>query len=303
MTDSAGMVVARREAASRAANMSVSAQQQSVTLPSGERVPALGLGTWRFGEDARHHDEEVAAVRAAIDLGMTVIDTAEMYGDGASERLVGEAITGRRDDVFLVSKVLPDHATRKQTVAACAKSLERLGTDHLDLYLLHWRERTPLRETVAAFSQLQEKGKIRQWGVSNFELSDMKELLAVPGGAAVSCNQVLYNLGRRGIEFDLLPWCRERRIAIMAYSPIEQARLLHRKAVREVAVRRGATPAQVCLAWVLRQPEVIAIPKAGSIEHVREDYASRSLKLTDDDYAELDEAFPPPSEAQPLEML
>lgn len=297
------MVVARRDDGTRAANMSVSAQQQSVTFPSGDRVPALGLGTWRLGEDARSQDEEIGAVRAAIDLGMTVIDTAEMYGDGASERLVGEAIAGRRDDVFLVSKVLPEHASREQTVASCGKSLERLGTDHLDLYLLHWRERTPLRETVAAFSQLQAEGKIRQWGVSNFELADMEELLAVPGGLAVSCNQVLYNLSRRGIEFDLLPWCRERGIAIMAYSPIEQARLLRRRVVKQLAVRHGATPAQVCLAWVLRQPGVIAIPKAGSVKHVREDQLSLSLKLRDDDYAELDDAFPPPSESQPLEML
>lgn len=283
--------------------MSVSAQQQSVTLPRGHRVPALGLGTWTMGEDTRKRDDEIAALRLGLDLGMTVIDTAEMYGDGATERLVGAAIAGRRDRVFLVSKVLPSHARRTQTLAACAASLERLGTDYLDLYLLHWRERTPLHETIEAFTQLVEEGRIRRWGVSNFALSDMEELLAAPGGAAVSCNQVLYNLSRRGIEYDLLPWCRDRGVPIMAYSPIEQARLLRRKVVRHVAVRHEATAAQVCLAWVLRQPGVIAIPKAGSPEHVRDNHGALALRLTDEDHRELDEAFPPPREPQPLEMI
>lgn len=283
--------------------MSVFAQQQIATFPSGDAVPPLGLGTWHMGENAKRRAEEIAAVRLGIELGMTVIDTAEMYGDGATEDLVGEAIAGRRAEVFLVSKVLPSHAKTAQTLAACAASLARLGTDHLDLYLLHWREDTPLRKTVDAFSRLVDGGKIRRWGVSNFELSDMEELLRVPGGSAVSCNQVLYNLSRRGIEYDLMPWCRERGIPIMAYSPIGQGQLLKRKAVKAIAVKHNATPAQVCLAWVLRQQDVIAIPKAGTSQHVRENQGALSLKLTDEDLRELDDAFPPPSEHQPLEML
>ena len=256
-----------------------------------------------MGESARKRADEIAAIRLGLDLGMTVVDTAEMYGDGATERLVGEAIANRRDEVFLVSKVLPSHARREQTLAACAASLERLGIASLDLYLLHWRGRTPLRETVEAFTQLVDEGKIRRWGVSNFELSDMDELLATPGGSAVSCNQVLYNLRRRGIEFDLLPWSRERGIPLMAYSPIEQGELLRHKVVKRVASRVGATPAQLCLAWVLREPSVMAIPKAGTREHVRENHASLAIELSDADLRELDEAFPPPREARPLEML
>jgi diketogulonate reductase-like aldo/keto reductase len=226
-----------------------------------------------------------------------------MYGDGGAESLVGEAIHGRRKDVFLVSKVLPSHAKKEQTLAACAASLARLHTDYLDLYLLHWRGPTPLRETVEALTQLVKTGQIRQWGVSNFEMSDMKELMATPGGSAVACNQVLYNLSRRGIEFDLLPWCRNHDIPIMAYSPIEQARLLSHKVVKRVAGRHSATPAQLCLAWVLRQEDVIAIPKAGTPEHVREDYDALDLNLTKDDLRELDEAFPPPHKPEPLEMI
>jgi diketogulonate reductase-like aldo/keto reductase len=256
-----------------------------------------------MGENPRRRAEEIAALHLALDLGMTVIDTAEMYGDGATERLVGEAIQGRRREAFLVSKVLPTHAKYDLTLVACAASLGRLRTDHLDLYLLHWRGPTPLRETVDAFTHLVETRQIRQWGVSNFDVSDMKELLATPGGSAVSCNQVLYNLSRRGIEFDLLPWCRNHGIPIMAYSPIEQARLLANKVVKRVAGRHNATPAQLCLAWVLRQEGVIAIPKAGTPEHVREDYDALEIKLTKEDLRELDEAFPPPREPQPLEMI
>src|SRR5690242_9294719 len=214
-----------------------------------------------MGERSRTRDEEIASIQLGLDLGMVVVDTAEMYGDGATELLVGEAIARRRDEVFLVSKVLPSHARREQTLAACGASLERLGTDYLDLYLLHWRGRTPLSETVDAFTQLVSEGKIRRWGVSNFELSDMEELLATPGGSAVSSNQVLYNLRRRGIEFDLLPWCEAHGIPVMAYSPVEQGELLRHKAVKRIASQIGATPAQLCLAWVLRQPTVIAIPK------------------------------------------
>ena len=256
-----------------------------------------------MGESRRRRSTEAAALKEAVDLGMTVIDTAEMYGDGEAESLVGLALESRRDEVFLVSKVLPSHARRRATLAACAASLERLRTDRLDLYLLHWRERTPLRETVDAFSELAESGRIRQWGVSNFDIADMEELVRTPGGAAVASNQVLYNLSRRGIEHDLLPWCRERGIPIMAYSPIEQGELLEHPVVRRVARRHDATPAQLCLAWVLRQDGVIAIPKAGTPEHVREDHGALGVELTAADLDALDEAFPPPREAQPLEML
>ena len=283
--------------------MSVTSESHTVALPSGDVVPALGVGTWRMGESKRRRAEEIAALRLALDLGMTVIDTAEMYAEGAAETLVGEAIHGRRDDAFLVSKVLPENASREGTLAACAASLRRLRTDYLDLYLLHWRGPTRLHETVEALMHLVEEGHIRQWGVSNFDMSDMKELLDTPGGSAVSCNQVLYNLSRRGIELDLLPWCRDRHIPIMAYSPIEQARLLSHEVVKRVAAKHDATPAQLCLAWVLRHKGVVAIPKAGTPEHVREDHGALELELTDDDVRELDAAFPRPRQPRPLEML
>jgi diketogulonate reductase-like aldo/keto reductase len=283
--------------------MAVATERHYVTFTSGDVVPPLGLGTWHMGEYKKRRAQEIAALRLAIDLGMTVIDTAELYGEGATEQLVGEGIHGRRKEVFLVSKVMPSHSARELTLAACAASLARLRTDHLDMYLLHWRGSTPLRETVDAFTHLVDTGQIRQWGVSNFDIDDMKELLSIPGGSAVSCNQVLYNLSRRGIEFDLLPWCRDHRIPIMAYSPIEQARLLSHKTVKRVAGRHNATPAQLCLAWVLRQEGVIAIPKAGSPEHVREDFDALEIKLTSADLHELDDAFPPPRESQPLEMI
>jgi diketogulonate reductase-like aldo/keto reductase len=284
--------------------MAVATQHHSVIFPSGDAVPALGIGTWHIGENPRHHADEIAALRLALDLGMTVIDTAEMYGDGAAEGLIGEAIEGRRKEAFLVSKVLPNHARYDQTLVACAGSLGRLRTNYLDLYLLHWRGSTPLRETVDAFTHLVETGQIRQWGVSNFDVDDMKELmLSTPGGRSVSCNEVLYNLSRRGIEFDLLPWCRNHRIPIMAYSPVEQGRLLAHKVVRRIAGRHNATPAQLCLAWVLRQEGVVAIPKAGMPEHVRENSDALEITLTKEDLQELDEAFPPPREPQPLETI
>lgn len=276
---------------------------QNVTLPSGEIVPALGQGTWNIGDRADHRSEEIAALRAGLDLGMTLIDTAEMYGDGDSEELVGEAIAGRRDEVFLVSKVLPSNASRRGTIAACERSLARLQTDRIDLYLLHWRGNVPLEDTLHAFEALQRDGKIRHWGVSNFDLDDMEELTALAGGNAVVANQVLYNLTRRGIEYDLLPWSAAHRIPTMAYSPIEQGRLSHHPALRQVAARHGASPAQVALAWVLRRDDVIAIPKAGSVEHVRENAAARELKLTAEDLAELDRAWPAPKSKRPLEMI
>lgn len=276
---------------------------RTTTLPSGETVPVLGQGTWFMGDHRNRRDEEIATLRTGLDLGMTLIDTAEMYGDGVSEELVGEAINGRRDEVFLVSKVLPSNASRNGTIAACERSLRRLGTDRLDLYLLHWRGRTPFAETIEAFEKLQRDGKIRRWGVSNMDVHDMKELLRAPGGDAVATNQVLYNLTRRGIEFDLLPQAQQRGLPLMAYSPIEQGRLSHYPEVQDVAERHGVTPAQVALAWVLRQQGVIAIPKASKVEHVQQNHAALELQLTEQDLAELDEAFPPPSSPEPLEML
>jgi diketogulonate reductase-like aldo/keto reductase len=256
-----------------------------------------------MAEDARRRKEEIAALRTGIDLGMTLIDTAEMYTDGQAEELVGEAIDGRRNEVFLVSKVLPQNATEVGTVAACERSLKRLKTDRIDLYLLHWRGSPPLAGTLKAFAALRRDGKICHWGVSNFDLSDMEELWGLPGGRDCATNQVLYNLRRRGIEHDLLPWCRKNKIPIMAYSPVEQGRLLDHRALADIAKAHGATPAQVALAWVMREEGVIAIPKAGTIAHVKENRAALDLALTRDDLAALDRAFPPPKGARPLEML
>jgi diketogulonate reductase-like aldo/keto reductase len=276
---------------------------RTIKLPSGEATPVLGQGTWGMAEDMQRGKDEVVALRLGLDLGMTLIDTAEMYADGAAEELVAEAIDGRRDEVFLVDKVLPNHATRRGTISACERSLRRLRTDQLDLYLLHWRGPVPLEETLDAFTTLVRAGKIRYWGVSNFNVSDMQELVDLPGGAGVTTNQVLYNLTRRGIEYDLLPWCRQRGIPIMAYSPIEQGRLLSDPTLQAVAARHGATSAQVALAWVLRQDGVNAIPKAGTLEHVRENRAALDLYFSKQDLAMFDRAFPPPTRPQPLEML
>jgi diketogulonate reductase-like aldo/keto reductase len=272
-------------------------------LASGEAVPVLGQGTWHMGDDRRRRKEEIAALRLGLDLGLTLIDTAEMYGSGAAETLVGEAIAGRRDDAFLVSKVLPENATARGTAAACEKSLKRLGTDRLDLYLLHWRGSVPLEETLEGFAALMRAGKIRSFGVSNFDVDDMTELAALPGGGKAATNQVLYNLARRGIEHDLLPLCQRRRMPIMAYSPIEQGRLLNNGALRSIAARHDATPAQVALAWVLRREGVIAIPKAGSEAHVRENHGALALRLSEEDLAALDVAFPPPGGPVTLEMI
>jgi diketogulonate reductase-like aldo/keto reductase len=279
------------------------APMRSTTLPSGEAVPVLGQGTWYMGDDRARRADEIAALRLGLDLGMTLIDTAEMYGNGAAEQPVGEAIAGRRDDVFLVSKVLPGNATRRGTIAACERSLQRLGTDRLDLYLLHWRGGTPLEDTLGAFETLTKAGKIRHFGVSNLDLADMEELWSLEGGAAAATDQVLYNLTRRGVEWDLLPWCRERGVPIVAYSPIEQGRLLRRPEVRAVAGRHGATPAQAALAWVLRHDDVIAIPKAGDPRHVQENRVALDLSLTEQDLAALDRAFPPPVGSRSLEIL
>lgn len=275
----------------------------TIKLPSGETVPALGQGTWYMGEQPRHAAEEATALRLGLDLGMSLIDTAEMYGSGGAEEVVADAIAGRRGEAFLVSKVLPENATREGTIAACERSLRRLGTDVIDLYLLHWRGSPKLADTLAAFETLMQDGKIRSWGVSNFDTDDMEELLALPGGDACACNQVLYNPTRRGIEFDLLPLCRERHIPIMAYSPIEQGRMLNHAALKAVGARHDATPAQIVLAWVIRQDGVIAIPKAASEKHVRENRAAVDIVLSADDLAELDKAFPPPKRKRSLEML
>lgn len=263
----------------------------------------LGQGTWNMGDDPARRKEELAALREGIQLGLTLIDTAEMYGDGRSETLVGEAIAGQRDKVFVVTKVLPSNASRKGTVRACEASLKRMRTDRVDLYLLHWSGSHPLEETVRGFEDLLAAGKIRSWGVSNLDLDEMKRLIALPGGKACVTDQVLYNLSRRGIEFDLLPWSRKNSIPIMAYSPVEQGRILDNKALAEVARRLGATPAQVALAWVLRQAGVVAIPKAASILHVRENRKALDLKLGAQDLAALDKAFPAPRRATPLEMI
>ncbi len=275
-----------------------------VRLPDGEQVPALGQGTWRMAEGRHSAAEEVAALRLGIELGMTLIDTAEMYADGRSEEVVGQAIAGIRDKLFIVSKVYPHNATKRGTAAACERSLKRLGTDRIDLYLLHWRGSAPLAETVAEFEKLRTAGKIRHWGVSNLDLDDMEELVDAALGTACATDQVLYNPEHRGIEFDLLPWCAERGMPVMAYSPIGQAgRLLRSAAVVSVATRHQATPAQVAIAWSLRHAHVISIPKSGSAAHVRENAAAASLKLTEADLKEIDAAFPPPKRKQSLGML
>jgi diketogulonate reductase-like aldo/keto reductase len=275
----------------------------TLKLPSGSTVPRLGLGTWRMGESRRSRDREIAALRLGIELGMTLIDTAEMYGEGDAELVVAEAIKGRRNEVFIVSKVLPENASRAGTIAACERSLKRLGIDRLDLYLLHWRGRYRLQETLAGFEALARDGLIAAWGVSNFDVADMEELVALAGGAAVATNQVLYNLAKRGIEADLLPWSRACGIPIMAYSPIDQGRILRNRTLATVAARYGTTPAQIALAWVLRHGDMMVIPKATSEAHVRENRAALDLALTAADLAELDAAFPPPRGVTPLEML
>ncbi|OWW03417.1 aldo/keto reductase [Rhizobium sp. R72] len=275
----------------------------TMSFPNGAEVPALGQGTWNMGENSIEAKREIESLRAGLDLGMTLIDTAEMYAEGGAEKIVGEAIRGRRDEVFLVSKVYPWNASRNGTIEACERSLSRLGTDHLDLYLLHWRGDHPLADTVEAFEALKASGKIGAWGVSNFDTVDMEELLTVPGGRNVAANQVLYNLSRRGVEYDLLPWCQERRIPIMAYSPIEQGRILHHPELIRIAKAYQATPAQVALAFLLERDGVIVIPKTSSATRAAENRDAVSLDITDGDWAVLDAAFPPPARKKPLEMV
>ncbi|HEX2830144.1 MAG TPA: aldo/keto reductase [Burkholderiales bacterium] len=275
----------------------------TVTLPSGERVPALGMGTWYVGDSPARRADEIAALRAGLDLGATLIDTAEMYGEGKSESLIGEAIEGRRDEVFLVSKVYPHNATRTGAIAACERSLKRLRTDRIDLYLLHWRGGVPFEETLEAFGRLRRDGKIRHFGVSNLDRADMEEFRDAPGGQGVQTDQLLYNLTRRGIEWELLPFLRERRIPVMAYSPLEQTRLLRDRRLVQFARDHGMTPAQAALAWLLARDDVIAIPKAASVAHVRENVAAAEMRLAQAQLDELDRLFPPPRSAGALEML
>jgi diketogulonate reductase-like aldo/keto reductase len=276
---------------------------RNTQLPSGEQVPVLGLGTWHMGERPENRQNELDAIRFAIDNEMKLIDTAEMYGDGASEKLIGKALSGRRTDAFIVSKVLPQHATRRGTVTACEDSLRRLATDYVDLYLLHWRGAVPLEETLEAFDALLHAGKIRYWGVSNLDTPDMEELVALPGGRALATDQVLYNLTRRGIEFDLVPWCQQRKLPIMAYSPLEQGRLLGEPELLRLAAAYSATPAQIALRWVLRNDLVIALPKASTPEHVQQLRSALDIPLSPQDMAALDRAFPPPTRKMPLEMI
>ena len=266
---------------------------KTVTFPNGVSVPTLGQGTWNIGDNPRKRSEEIATLQAGIDLGMTLVDTAEMYGDGASETLVGEAIRSRRDRVFLVSKVYPHNASRDGVQAACVRSLKRLGTDRIDLYLLHWPGSHPLAETVAGFEALRMQGKIGAWGVSNFDTAEMARLMKTPAGAACATNQVLYNLNRRGIEFDLAPWMRHVGMPLMAYSPLDQGGI-DSPALARVAARHGATPEQIALAFLLSHPGIIAIPKASLVAHVAANAKAGDITLTAEDRTALDKAFPPP---------
>ncbi len=276
---------------------------KQVTLPCGEITPALGMGTWMIGDSKAHRAEEIATLQLGIELGIRVIDTAEMYGEGESEKLIGEAIRGRREKLFLVSKVYPHNASSKSVPMACERSLKRLGIDCLDLYLLHWRGSVPFSETVEAFEKLKDQGKIRHWGVSNLDMEDMRELYSVPGGEAVQVNQVLYNLTRRGIEWDLLPWCEQHRIPVMAYSPIEQARLVSHRPFVELASQYHLSASQLALAWLLRRNNMIVIPKTSTRKHLEENFSALNITLDNELLEKLDKIFPPPSRATPLQML
>ena len=274
-------------------------------LLSGEPVSRLGQGAWQIGENKRKRAGEQDALRVGLELGLNLIDTAEMYGNGRSEELVAEVVAGRRDRVYLVSKVLPENASRRGAIAACEQSLKRLKTDYLDMYLLHWRGSVPLEETLEAFTTLRDRGMIRHYGVSNFNVDDLAEARALRGGSGADTNQVLYNLEQRGVEWALLPWSRKHGLALMAYSPLgsDSQRLRTHPVLKTMAARVGATPARIALAWLLRQPDVIVIPKASSEAHVRDNHAALALTLAADDLAELDRAFPPPKGATPLAMI
>jgi diketogulonate reductase-like aldo/keto reductase len=279
------------------------ATMQRTTLLSGRPVPVLGLGTWHMGESRSRRDDEVKALQLGLDLGLTLIDTAEMYGEGGAEEVVGAAIRGRREGLTIVSKVYPHNASRKGAIAACERSLKRLGIETIDLYLLHWRGNVPLAETVAAFETLKRDGKIGAWGVSNFDSGDMRDLKSVAQGDACAANQVLYNLGERGIEFALLEQCRANNIAVMAYTPLGQGSILRHSIVKAIAEKHGVDGAAIALAFVLRHAGVIAIPKAVEPQHVRANARALEVALDADDLARLDAAFPPPRRATPLAML
>ncbi|MBD2313453.1 aldo/keto reductase [Desertifilum sp. FACHB-1129] len=276
---------------------------QTLKLPNGDAIPVLGMGTWQMGESGKNRQSEVKALQYGLDLGLSLIDTAEMYGEGGAEEVIAEAIASRRSDVFLVSKVYPHNASKRGAIAACERSLQRLKTDYLDLYLLHWRGSIPLSETLEAFATLQQAGKIRSYGVSNFDLQDMQAAIGLENGSQIATNQVLYNLTRRGIEWDLLPWCRQHSIPVMAYSPIEQGRMLNHRTLNQLAEARGVSAAQIAIAWLLHQDNVIVIPKASRINHVEQNYNALTLQLSPEELATLDSAFPPPSQPTPLEML
>ncbi len=276
---------------------------QTLKLLSGQVIPVLGMGTWQMGENTRNRQDEINALRHGLDIGLSLIDTAEMYGEGGAEEVIAEAIANRRSQAFVVSKVYPHNASSKGAIAACERSLQRLKTDYLDLYLLHWRGSIPLTETLEAFQTLQQAGKIRSYGVSNFDVKDMESASQLNGGKAIVTNQVLYNLSRRGIEWNLLPWCRERNIPIMAYSPIEQGRILKNRTLGAIAQQRGVTPAQIAIAWLLHQQNVIVIPKSSKIEHINQNLAAIDLKLSTEELDALDAAFPPPTKPTSLEML
>lgn len=275
----------------------------ALKLFSGQTIPILGMGTWKMGEKSETFQAEVAALQHGMDLGLTLIDTAEMYGEGGAEKVVAQAIANRREKSFIVSKVYPHNASKAGAIAACERSLKRLNTDYIDLYLLHWRGAEPLSETLEAFQQLQQAGKIRDYGVSNFDTDDMEEAMQLDGGQAIATNQVLYNLTRRGIEQTLLPWCQRQNIPIMAYSPIEQGRMLNNSALISMAQARKVTAAQIAIAWLLHQDNVIVIPKASNTDHIEENYAALNLKLSQEELSALDQAFPPPKTPIPLQMI
>lgn len=276
---------------------------QNLELNSGQTIPILGMGTWQMGENIHERQSEIKALRHGLDLGLSLIDTAEMYGEGGAEEVIAEAIAARRSEVFLVSKVYPYNASRRGVIAACERSLKRLKTDYLDLYLLHWRGSVPLAETLEAFQELQQSGKVRSYGVSNFDVADMQTAIALKHGSGIVTNQVLYNLTRRGVELNLLPWCRQRNIPIMAYSPVEQGRLLNHKTLKAIAQDRGVSTAQVAIAWLLHQEQTIVIPKSSRIDHVEQNRAALDLKLSDEELQLLNTAFPQPRQSVPLEML
>ena len=275
---------------------------RQVALRNGTRVAALGLGTWKMGEDVRTRAQEVRALQTGIDLGATLIDTAEMYASGRSEEIVAAAIKGRRERVYLVSKVLPQNASRSGTVKACEASLKRLKTDQIDLYLLHWRGSVPFAETMAGFDDLMQAGKIAGFGVSNLELKELQEWLSVSRADTTLVNQVMYSINQRGIDYDLLPWCLEKKIAIMAYCPLGQGIIPSKPILKRIAERHRATPAQIMLAWTLRHEHVIAIPKSSRPERVRENVAAADIVLSAEDLMDLDREFPAPRKAEPLAM-